>query len=247
MTVLCVSVGSSTREGQRDIAAVEQALRAAAPGCEFARAYTNPVILRLLAEHGAPVCSLAEALDRLDGRAVAIQPTHLLRGREYDRIAQAAAGRSHLRIGKPLLDSPQDLRALAAALDAAYPPAQGESLLLVGHGSPHRSGAVYLELQETFRALGRRDVFVAALRGAPGFSDVLPLLKGRCAAVRLTPLLLVAGEHAANDIAGAQPDSWRGRLEAEGFRARSTLRGLASLPQVRKHYAQHLRELLAER
>ena len=125
MIVLCASFGSSAPEARRDIEAVEAALRAAAPGCGYVRAYTSPTVRRILAGRGEAVPSLPEALSRLAGSAVAVQPTLLLRGREYDALRAQALARAgafpRLLLGRPLLDAPEDVSALARAVAQAYP------------------------------------------------------------------------------------------------------------------------------
>ena len=224
MIVLCASFGSSAPEARRDIEAVEAALRAAAPGCGFVRAYTSPTVRRILAGRGEAVPSLPEALGRLAGSAVAVQPTLLLRGREYDALRAQALARAdafpRLLLGRPLLDAPEDVPALARAVAQAYPAQPGESLLLLGHGTDGPAAAVY-----------------------PAPEDLLPALR-RAPAVRLAPLLLVAGEHARKDMAGDDPASWKSRLAAAGLSVRCTLQGLGSLPGVQALYAQRLRALL---
>ena len=241
MIVLCASFGSSAPEARRDIEAVEAALRAAAPGCGFVRAYTSPTVRRILAGRGEAVPSLPEALSRLAGSTVAVQPTLLLRGREYDALRAQALARAdafpRLLLGRPLLDAPEDVPALARAVAQAYPAQPGESLLLLGHGTDGPAAAVYPALQAALRALSREDAFVATVAGGAAPEDLLP-------AVRLAPLLLVAGEHARKDMAGDDPASWKSRLAAAGLSVRCTLQGLGSLPGVQALYAQRLRALL---
>lgn len=247
MIVLCASFGSSAPEARRDIEAVEAALRAAAPGCGFVRAYTSPTVRRILAGRGEAVPSLPEALSRLAGSAVAVQPTLLLRGREYDALRAQALARAgafpRLLLGRPLLDAPEDVPALARAVAQAYPAQPGESLLLLGHGTDGPAAAVYPALQAAMRALSREDAFVATVAGGAAPEDLLPALR-RAPAVRLAPLLLVAGEHARKDMAGDDPASWKSRLAAAGLSVRCTLQGLGSLPGVQALYAQRLRALL---
>ena len=124
--LLAVSFGTSVPRARQDIEAVERVLAAGAPARAFCRAYTSPTIRRILAERGEPVSGLPEALEALAAAGVedvAVQPTHLLYGFEYDKLkadAAAFAGRfARLALGRPLAADSESLRALAAALGAA--------------------------------------------------------------------------------------------------------------------------------
>ena len=130
-----------------------------------------------------------------------------------------------------LLDAPEDVPALARAVAQAYPAQPGESLLLLGHGTDGPAAAVYPALQAALRALSREDAFVATVAGGAAPEDLLPALR-RAPAVRLAPLLLVAGEHARKDMAGDGPASWKSRLAAAGLSVRCTAAG-ARLPPRR--------------
>ena len=248
--VVCVSFGTSVPAGRENITAVENVLRQAAQDRMFISAFTSPTIRRILRERGETVYSPAEALEALRSRGVTevlLQPTHILRGHEYDKLKREAAPWrdrfDSLRVGDPLLSDTEDLRTLAAGLSAAYPQQNGETLVLFGHGTDHAADLVYPALQTAFRLAGRTDVLVGTVEGWPAFGDVLAQLTGG-KTVHLVPLMLVAGDHALNDMAGADPDSWKSRLEAEGFAVRASLRGLGVMPAVQAMYRAHLEEEL---
>ena len=248
-TLLCVSFGTSVPEARQSITAVETALRQAAPDLAFARAFTSPTIRRILQSRGETVQSLPQALAALPGGEVIVQPTHFLYGQEYDTLcAQVEEQRPRfaaLRLGKPLLAGAEDLRTLAAAISEACPPVPGEALLLMGHGTEHFAGIVYPALQTVFHMMGRTDVYVATAEGWPALEEILPQLdRGGYGKAHLMALMLVAGDHARNDMAGDDSASWKSRLQAKGLEVRCTLRGLGLLPAVQKLYAAHLRQLL---
>lgn len=250
-TLLCVSFGTSVPEARRSITAAETALHQAAPDLPFVRAFTSPTIRRILQSRGETVQSLPQALESLSGQEVIVQSTHFLYGQEYDSIRrQVEEYRDRLAsvtLGKPLLAGVEDLRVLAAAIAAACPPVAGEALLLMGHGTEHFAGVVYPALQTVFHMMGRTDVYVATAEGWPALEDVLPqLLASGFEKAHLMPLMLVAGDHACNDMAGDDPASWKSRLQAKGLNVRCTLQGLGMLPAVQELYATHLRELLEQ-
>ncbi|MCD8004520.1 MAG: sirohydrochlorin cobaltochelatase [Oscillospiraceae bacterium] len=249
--IVMTSFGTSAPQAQEDIAAVEGALAAAAPGYRCVRAFTSPTIRKILAGRGTSVPSMTQALERLRGEGterVAVQPTHLLYGFEYDRLktqAQAVApGFQALRVGRPLLAGTEDILAFAGGLCQTYPAQEGGAVVFMGHGTGHFANAVYPALQTALSLRGREDLFVATVEGWPALEDWLPRLAGR--EVRLVPLMLVAGEHAKKDMAGGGPDSWKSRLEGAGCRVSCALTSLGRLDWVQQMYRQRLLETLSE-
>lgn len=249
--LLCVSFGTSVAAARESIRAVEEVLQAASPDRLFARAFTSTIIRRILAERGEKIPGVAQALEELWEQGitdVTVQPTHILYGNEYDKIREEAAPWRDrfetLRLGRPLLADAEDLQTLAKGLSLAYPPREGETLVLFGHGTDHFANAAYPALQTAFRLLGREDVLVGTVEGWPDFQDVrAQLKKSACTGVHLAPLMLVAGDHALHDMAGGE-ESWKAQLEAEGYAVRCTLRGLGTLPAVQDLYRAHLERVL---
>ena len=207
-----------------------------------------------LAGRGQPEDSVPEALARAAAagcRRVLVQPTHFLWGVEYDKLkAQALAaapGFDWLRVGRPLLDDTRDLRALAGAIGALYPAEPGRAVVLMGHGSAHRANVVYPALQGIFELQSRPDIRVGTVEGWPGLAEVCAALaRSRASRVLLVPLMLVAGDHAQNDMAGPGPHSWRSVLAGQGYRVDWVRHGLGSEKAVQDLYAAHLRGVLQE-
>ena len=252
--LVCASFGTTVPTAAADIAGVEQALAAAAPGWQLLRAYTSGMVRTALAGRGQPEDSVPEALARAAAagcRRVLVQPTHFLWGVEYDKLkAQALAaapGFDWLRVGRPLLDDTRDLRALAGAIGALYPAEPGRAVVLMGHGSAHRANVVYPALQGIFELQSRPDIRVGTVEGWPGLAEVCAALaRSRASRVLLVPLMLVAGDHAQNDMAGPGPHSWRSVLAGQGYRVDWVRHGLGSEKVVQDLYAAHLRGVLRE-
>ncbi len=252
--LVCASFGTTVPTAAADIAGVEQALAAAAPGWQLLRAYTSGMVRTALAGRGQPEDSVPEALARAAAagcRRVLVQPTHFLWGVEYDKLkAQALAaapGFDWLRVGRPLLDDTRDLRALAGAIGALYPAEPGRAVVLMGHGSAHRANVVYPALQGIFELQSRPDIRVGTVEGWPGLAEVCAALaRSRASRVLLVPLMLVAGDHAQNDMAGPSPHSWRSVLAGQGYRVDWVRHGLGSEKAVQDLYAAHLRGVLQE-
>ena len=250
--LVCASFGTTVENGRLDLLSVENALDDVAGNCEFACAVTSRVIRKRLAMRGQMTESLPEVLQRLCDAGyteVAVQPTHLLYGYEYDKIKAEIAPYNdrfnRLKLGEPLLANTQDLQNVAVALAQSYPRQDAEALVLMGHGTEHFAGVAYPALQSVFALQGRPDVFVATVEGWPLLSQIIPQIQaGGYRKVHLVPLLLVAGDHACHDMAGESPDSWKNQLESLGFTVRCTLEGLGRLPPVQQLYCAKLNKML---
>ncbi len=246
--LIVASFGTSVPEARVSVAAVEDALWEAAPGYRRARAFTSPTIRRILASRGEQVPSLPEALAELQAsgvRRAAIQPTHLLYGIEYDKLKAETEKFTQafetLPLGRPLLAETAHIQAFAAKLSEDDPPEDGGAVVFMGHGTEHFANAVYPALQTALRLEGREDMLVGTVEGWPSLEDVVRQLEpGGPKRVRLVPLMLVAGEHARNDMAG----EWKSRLEECGHAVSCCFIGLGQRPWVRGMYQERLVELL---
>lgn len=250
--LLCVSFGTSVPAARKSITAVEEALHAEMPEADFYRVFTSKTIRRILASKGETVWSMDEALEHLtDGSydRVVIQPTHFLYGLEYESlkvsVEEAKKRFPALLLGAPLLSDTKDLQALAKVLSEEFPQKENSALVLMGHGTPHFSNVVYPAMQAVFHMMGRKDVYVGTVEGWPEIEEICGELKtGNYTQVRTAPLMLVAGDHALNDMAGDEEDSWKSILTREGYEVECIMQGLGVLPGVQEMYRQHLQELL---
>ena len=250
--LLCVSFGTSVPAARKSITAVEEALHAEMPEADFYRVFTSKTIRRILASKGETVWSMDEALEHLtDGSydRVVIQPTHFLYGLEYESLkASVEEAKKHfpaLLLGVPLLSGTGDLQALAKVLSEEFPKKENSALVLMGHGTPHFSNVVYPAIQAVFHMMGREDVYVGTMEGWPEIEEICSQLKtGNYTQVRTAPLMLVAGDHALNDMAGDEEDSWKSILTREGYEVECIMQGLGVLPGVQEMYRRHLQELL---
>lgn len=246
--LVVVSFGTSVEQARESITAVEAVLRQEAPDRDFYRAFTSPTIRRILAGRGEHILGLAELLEQLyraEYGDVVIQPTHFLYGIEYAKLRDTAeeyAPRfSRLCLGKPLLCGTEAVLSLARTVLEACPQEQ-DALVLLGHGTDHYANLTYPAMQTALHLLGRKNAYVGTVEGWPGFDEVLAQLRDS-ASVLLVPMMLVAGDHVRNDMAG-DGDSWRCRLEAQGITVRCLTRGMGMLPGVQDLYRTHLREIL---
>ena len=248
--LLAVSFGTSVPGADAAIISAEASLREACPDRDPFRAFTSRIICRKLREEGRPVPTPEEALEQIleDGYTdVVIQPTHLIPGREYEKLCSIAAGYEDkfekLSVSTPLISSPDDLKAAAEAVISHYPPQEGKALVLMGHGTGHIANMVYPALQTAFRLMGQENVFVGTVEGWPEIEEIIEQLgKSGCRNVDLAPFMLVAGDHAVNDMAGDEPDSWKSMLEREGYTVHCSMEGIGGWKEIHDIFRRHLLE-----
>ena len=255
--LLAVSFGTSYEDTlEKNIAAIERDLAAAFPERTLRRSFTSGMILRRWKrERGVEIDDVPAALERLAGEGYAdilIQPTHVMNGEEYHKLADQAEGfRSRfdkLTVGVPLLTAAEDYLDLGRALMEILPPKSEErAVLYMGHGSEHQANSAYALMEYAFHDLGRDDVIVGTVEGYPNFDAAIRRLKERpqVKEVELRPLMTVAGDHAKNDLAGEEEDSWKNVLEGMGYRTSCVLTGLGEYPQIRAMFVEHARQAQA--
>lgn len=255
--LLAVSFGTSYEDTlKKNIAAIERDLAAAFPERTLRRAFTSGMILRRWKrERGVEMDDVPAALERLAGEGytdILLQPTHVMNGEEYHKLADQAEqfrGRfDKLTVGVPLLTAAEDYLDLGRALMEILPPKSEErAVLYMGHGSEHQANSAYALMEYAFHDLGRDDVIVGTVEGYPNFDAALRRLKERpqVKEVELRPLMTVAGDHAKNDLAGEEEDSWKNVLEGMGYRTSCVLTGLGEYPQIRAMFVEHARQAQA--
>jgi len=255
--VLVVSFGTSYNDS-RDltIGAIEEAIAEACPEYEVRRAFTSQIIIDKLKDRDSlKIDNVVEALDRAveDGiKELIVQPTHLMDGFEYNDLAKELTGYvdkfDRIVLGEPLLMSDADFDAVVQAITektASYD--DGETAVcFMGHGTEAASNAVYAKLQNRLKEAGYENYYVGTVEGTPTLEDVTAALKakGTYKKVVLLPLMVVAGDHANNDMAGAEEDSWKTVLEKEGYEVTCVLEGLGQIEAIQDIYVAHIRSAM---
>jgi sirohydrochlorin cobaltochelatase len=250
--LLTISFGTSYPEARiRNIEACEQRLATAFVDRTPFRAFTSGMIMRKLARRdGLFIDSPEQALEKLwqqGYRDVAIQSLHIINGDEYEKILhQAALYRERfglLHIGAPLLNDERDYGRLIVALQAQMPPlAEDERVVFMGHGTSHPAFAAYACLDHMLAAK-RIPALIGAVESYPDLAGVMERLRAQqVRKVHLMPLMLVAGDHAINDMASDQPDSWCSQLQRAGYECQCWVRGLGENPLIQQLFVDHLCE-----
>ena len=116
----------------------------------------------------------------------------------------------------------------------------------MGHGSAHSANQVYRQLETCFHKAGHSRIHVATVEASPTLADVIERLQGKnVTRIHLAPLMIVAGDHAVNDMAGEEPDSWQSVLTRCGYPVTCHLKGLGEYPEIRRMFLSHLEEALS--
>ena len=249
--LLVLSFGTSFNDSRRlTIGAIEDALEKAFPDYSVRRGFTaNIIIDHVKRRDGEVIDDVKEALDRAVKNGVktlVVQPTHLMDGLEYNDIVDEIAGYSDafdkVVIGKPLLTSDDDFKRVENAIvDWTNEYDDGKTAIcFMGHGTEAESNGVYTKMQELLTADGHTNYFIGTVEASPSVEDVLVKVKeGGYEKVVLEPLMVVAGDHANNDMAGDEEDSWKSVFEAEGYEVKCLLRGLGENEEIRNLYVEH--------
>lgn len=249
--ILAVSFGTSfndTREKTIDI--IENDLRSAFPDREFYRAWTSKIITSKLKERdGVSIDMPGDALERMKSDGVSdiiVQPTFILPGLENDYLSEKIISSSkdfdQIMIGAPLLDSDEDIRQTAEIISEAFEDLEDEALVLMGHGVFNDRNSIYIDLENAINTIGRVKAFIGTVEAEPDLLSVLEKVRASgLKKVVLTPLLIVSGDHANNDMAGEDDDSWASVFRREGFEVRCILKGLGEYEAIRKMFVNHAR------
>ncbi len=250
--LLVVSFGTSfdaTRE--KTIDRIEADLSEVFSDRRFYRGWTSKMIIKKIKKRdGIIIDTVSDALERMakDGiKDVLVQPTHILDGVENDLMKQdIAAQKEHfeiIRIGEPLLKDTDDYFAVVKAIMAEMKPLNHrEALVFMGHGSDHSANIAYPALDYIFKDLGHKKTFIGTVEGYPALESVLRELKAyrpEIEKVRLAPLMIVAGDHATNDMAGDSDDSWKNQIQSSGFDVACDLKGLGEYDTIRTIFIAH--------
>ena len=231
------------------IDAMNKRAKAQFPNVEQREAYTARIVIKRLGERGIVKQKPLDVLTQLqkDGYThILIQTSTIIDGVEMESllkdIAAVKSQFKEVRIGDPLLYSPEDYERLINVLTKSND--SQTAYVWVGHGTYDSNTAQYAMLDYMLKAKGHTNCFVGTIEGYPSYDDMLQQLKASgLKKVVLIPLMFVAGEHAKNDIA----DDWKNELEKEGYVVDVNMEGLGQKPEVQDLYISHLKFIAGHR
>ncbi len=250
--ILLVASGSAVPRAQKAYETIDRRTRQEFADATVYWAYASAFIRGKLAEQGVQIDSAGEALARMRQAGIktaVVQCLQVSCGREYEAIVDEVrpfeSSFESLKIGRPLLTSVEDLGAFGEALKTVVPAARRpeEAVVLVGHGDPRGIGDPVL--LAAARELRKSDacLFVGTVSGRPSFEEARAgLLNSGARKAYLIPMMIVAGAHVENDMAGVGAHSWRTVLERDGIACVPVLKGLGESDAVAAIFADHIRQ-----
>lgn len=259
--ILVMTFGTTfTDTRAKTIDAVEAAISKAHPDVPVFEAYTSHIIIdRVKANEGIQKLTPEEAFAKLKAEGytrVAVVSLDVIPGMEYsyDSIVTKMEKDNFKKISlaTPLMyyqgteGEPDQVVEFLQALSAQFPEmGEHDATMIMAHGTPHPGNAYYSVIQDRLHELGMHNVFVYSVEGRPNLDDVIPKLKkGGFDHVTLMPIMMVAGDHANNDMAGDEEDSHKSILQKEGFKVDTYIHGLGENEQIRNIYVERATEAL---
>lgn len=216
-----------------------------------------------------PLATIADLQDE-GYRSIIVQPTHIYAGEEYTDLATYINNLNAIKtikaqyapfiklvLGRPLLGKPgpqhdyhKDFIPAARALapDMALAKKNRSALVYMGHGNAFYSTGVYIEFQQALRKMyPATPIFMGTVEGFPSLADVVRgLTQANIKKVVLKPFMIVAGDHANNDMAGDEDDSWKMVIRSKGIRVVPVLKGLGENNAIAGIYVQHIRDAASD-
>ena len=241
--VLVTSFGTShkdTREKCLDL--IENEVRAKYGSEKVERAYTSGVIRRIVErKEGIHIFDQNEGLEALKNKGydeIITMSLHILDGIEYAKLND-----KYGKISKPLLVNDEDFEKVVN--DEEFNSTEGnDAIVFMGHGSESAADSTYQRLQEEYLKAGKDNIFIATVEGQVTIEDVIQKLKGRgFSKILLKPFMIVAGDHAKNDMASDEEDSWKTILQNEGYEVTPVLKGMGEYKFIHNMFMDKLQEV----
>lgn len=257
--MVVMSFGTTYKDTRaKTIDATVDAIKAAHPNTKVVTAFTSHIIRdRIQQKEGITYPTPEEALAELkkDGYTrVALASLDVIPGMEYnydaavynlykDNFKKMTLGTSLMYWMGQENQTDQVIETLKAVQSQFPKLGKEDALLIMAHGTPDPSNAYYSVIQDRIHTLGMKNVFIYTVEGTPNLEQVIPQLKLHgIKHVTLMPFMMVAGDHANNDMAGAEPDSHKSILEKEGFKVDTYLHGLGENQNIRNIFVERANE-----
>lgn len=272
--ILLVVFGTSYPEAQAAYENIERVYREEFPQAEVRIAFTSDYIRRkLLDRDNVTIDNPLTALAHLNDEGytdVVVQSLHVIPGEEFHDLAnilesvrgiEGKFGFRNLVLGEPLLMNLEDYRNVSRALASQFeqnttgtertphssPRDAGQmAVIFMGHGTEHSANSAYSQMANIL-AEDHENVFLGTVEGYPGYDEVLASLnESGVKKARLIPLMVVAGDHALNDLTGNESESWKSMLEKEGFEIDYNLLGMGENDGIVEIFVGHTKEAFAK-
>lgn len=238
--ILVTSFGTShrdTREKCLDLIQREVEEKYGSENVE--RAYTSRIIRRIIEKNeGIHIFDQEEGLKVLKDKGfeeIITMSLHILDGIEYSKLDDKFG-----KISKPLLADDEDFKKIVE--NKEFNDLEGDdAIVFMGHGTESEADCAYQKLQDEYLKAGKNNIFIATVEGKVTIKDVIEKMKGKgFKKILLKPFMIVAGDHAKNDMSSDDEDSWKTILKNEGYEVTSVLKGMGEYEFIRKMFMDKL-------
>ena len=203
------------------------------------RAYTSGIIRRIIEKNeGIHIFDQKEGLKVLKDKGfeeIITMSLHILDGIEYSKLDDKFG-----KISKQLLADDEDFKKIVE--NKEFNDLEGnDAIVFMGHGTESEADYAYQKLQEEYLKAGKNNIFIATVEGKVTIKDVIEKMKGKgFKKILLKPFMIVAGDHAKNDMSSDDEDSWKTMLKNEGYEVTSVLKGMGEYEFIRKMFMDKL-------
>lgn len=258
--ILVVSFGTTYKDTLKlTIEKIENEIKETFKDYYVKRAFTAHMIIKKIKNRdGIIVPTPEEALEELyrEGyEEIIVQPLHIIPGEEFQYVRfvvdrfKASNKFKSIKLGRPALhfqggeETPNDYEIFVDAIKDIIP--ADKTMVFMGHGSNHPANSAFVALQSVFRYMDHNNVYLGTVEGYPTIDMIIDMLKkDKINEVKLAPLMLVAGDHATNDMASDEEDSWKTVLEEAGINVEIYLHGLGEIKAFRDIYVNHVKDVV---
>jgi sirohydrochlorin cobaltochelatase len=258
--ILVVSFGTTHRDAlKKTIEKIEDRIREEFSDYEIRRAFTADKIIRILrTRDGIIENTPGEALEklRLEGyEEVVVQPLYLISGGEYDYVRNIVdtfreeGAFKKILLGRPALyfntgdNAAEDFEIFIDSVSEILK--YKGTIVMMGHGIDHPANECYTYLQSVFTHKGYSNIYIGTLEGYPSINQIIERLNNdKVKEVTIVPLMLAAGNHVKNDMAGDHKDSWKNLLNSHGIKTNLFVQGLGEIAKFQDIYLQHIKDAM---
>ena len=238
--ILVTSFGTSHRDTrEKCLDSIQREVEEKYGNENVERAYTSGIIRRIIEKNeGVHIFDQEEGLKVLKDKGfeeIITMSLHILDGIEYSKLDDKFG-----KISKPLLADDEDFEKIVE--NKEFNDLEGnDAIVFMGHGTESEADYAYQKLQEEYLKAGKNNIFIATVEGKVTIKDVIEKMKGKgFRNILLKPLMIVAGDHAKNDMSSDDEDSWKTILKNEGYEVTSVLKGMGEYEFIRKMFMDKL-------
>ena len=241
--ILVTSFGTSHRDTrEKCLDSIQREVEEKYGNENVERAYTSGIIRRIIEKNeGIHIFDQKEGLKVLKDKGfeeIITMSLHILDGIEYSKLDDKFG-----KISKPLLADDEDFKKIVE--NKEFNDLEGnDAIVFMGHGTESEADYAYQKLQDEYLKAGKNNIFIATVEGKVTIKDIIEKMKEKdFKRILLKPLMIVAGDHAKNDMSSDDEDSWKTILKNEGYEVTAVLKGMGEYKFIREMFMDKLKDI----